>query len=485
MVGSLDMTDPTQKCPNSWQKITSPRPSCGKKYSGPVVPCDSLNIPTSGASYQKVCGRFRGYQKGSPDAFHNFIPTTLETYYVDGITVTYGLPGSRHHVFTYAASHNEISGEVTACPCTGDGDSAPTSIVGSDYYCESGNLGPNYVATEVYSADVLWDGEQCGGNEDTCCSPANLPWFCKTFLIPISKDLEIRICTDESTTNENVLIEKFELYIQVAIPPMNIQAVSVFNSNNTLRHLEISWIPVGGNVTTYTVRVVGTDRAVGEACTFCSTTPCLYVHQITQILHMTYNYSVLLTAINPDGTSGLQNSTTIYGPTNSIFRNTSFLSYDNSIGCSFLRNQSFYCMVCCSTDPSVPPDSSVYNISTTKGTEVNVSLQGLTSGQMYYCKAAATNTNSTRCAGPVVGGVKIYFSSIPSTKSTNVFLTSIDVIGITIASSFVVFFSLGALVVTCCCCCVMKKRTKDTPHPPDNGTLAYEMSGMDEKMFAI
>ena len=214
MVGSLDMTDPTQKCPNSWQKFTSPRPSCGKKYSGPVVPCDSLNIPTSGASYQKVCGRFRGYQKGSPDAFHNFIPTTLETYYVDGITVTYGLPGSRHHVFTYAASHNEISGEVTACPCTGDGDSAPTSIVGSDYYCESGNLGPNYVATEVYSADVLWDGEQCGGNEDTCCSPANLPWFCKTFLIPISKDLEIRICTDESTTNENVLIEKFELYIQ-------------------------------------------------------------------------------------------------------------------------------------------------------------------------------------------------------------------------------------------------------------------------------
>eukprot|EP00731_Ephydatia_muelleri_P027499 Em0019g372a len=263
---------------------------------------------------------------------------------------------------------------------------------------------------------------------------------------------------------------------------MYIQAVSVLNSNNTLRHLEISWIPVGGNVTTYTVRVVGTDRAVGEACTLCSTTPCLYVHQITPIAHMTYNYSVLLKAINPDGTSGLQNSTTIYGPTNSIFRNASFVSYDNSIGCSFLRNQSFYCMVCCSTDPSVPPETSVYNISTTKGTEVNVSLQGLTSDQMYYCKAAATNTNSTKCTGPVVGGVKIYFSLIPPTKSTDVFLTSIDVIGITIASSFVVFFSLGALVVTCCCCCVMKRRSKDTPHPPDNETLAYEMSGMDEKI---
>ena len=66
-------------------------------------------------------------------------------------------------------------------------------------------------------------------------------------------------------------------------------------------------------MTTYTVRVVGTDRAVGEACTVCTTSLCLYVHQITQITRMTYNYSVLLTAINPDGTAGLQNSTTIYG----------------------------------------------------------------------------------------------------------------------------------------------------------------------------
>ena len=83
-----------------------------------------------------------------------------------------------------------------------------------------------------------------------------------------------------------------------------------------------------------------------------------------------------------------------------------------TIACSFLNNQSFYCMVCCSTDPSVPPDSSVYNISTTRSTEVSVSLQGLTSGQMYYCKAAATNTNSNNCAGPVVGGVKVFFSFI-------------------------------------------------------------------------
>eukprot|EP00731_Ephydatia_muelleri_P032365 Em0023g872a len=79
------------------------------------------------------------------------------------------------------------------------------------------------------------------------------------------------------------------------------------------------------------------------------------------------------------------------------------------IMCTFLDGSSHYCMVWSSTDPSVPPDSSVYNISTTRGTEVTVSLQGLTSGQMYYCKAAATNTNSNNCAGPVVGDL---FNSI-------------------------------------------------------------------------
>jgi len=88
-----------------------------------------------------------------------------------------------------------------------------------------------------------------------------------------------------------------------------------------------------------------------------------------------------------------------------------------TIPCTFLNGSSHYCVVCCSTDPSVPPDSSVYNISTTRGTEVTVSLQGLTSGQMYYRKAAATNTNSNNCTGPVVGGVKV-FVNFTSSNST-------------------------------------------------------------------
>ncbi|KAL5518239.1 hypothetical protein EMCRGX_G003938 [Ephydatia muelleri] len=222
MVGYLDMTDRTQQCPDSWQKIASPRSSCGKN-SGAF--CDSLIIPTSGASYQTVCGRFRGYQVGSPDAFRIFSgPISIETFYVDGVTVTYGPPGRRHHVFTYAAGVSEMNISSSTCPCVAGGH-LPPLFVGSDYYCESGCPGPDYVLTKLYFSDVLWDGQQCGGNEITCCNASYLPWFCKTFPTPISEDLEVRICTDEDIDNENVAIESFELYIQV-LPYLNTSMAS-------------------------------------------------------------------------------------------------------------------------------------------------------------------------------------------------------------------------------------------------------------------
>ncbi|KAL5518244.1 hypothetical protein EMCRGX_G003944 [Ephydatia muelleri] len=208
------MTDPTQQCPDSWQMITSPRTSCGKKSN---ELCDSLKIPTSGVSYQTVCGRFRGYQIGTPDAFQMWnqnVKASIEIYYVDGVTVTYGSPGSRHHVYTYAAGINEWNKFLSTCPCTGAG-APPPLFVGYDYYCESGNVGPDWNHTEFYFSDVLWDRQQCGGNETMCCNPPDLPWFCKTFPTPISEDLEVRLCTDQGLDDENVLIESFELYIQV------------------------------------------------------------------------------------------------------------------------------------------------------------------------------------------------------------------------------------------------------------------------------
>ena len=95
-----------------------------------------------------------------------------------------------------------------------------------------------------------------------------------------------------------------------------------------------------------------------------------------------------------------------------------------TINCTFLDGSSNYCVVCCSSDPSVPAGSVGY-LSSTSGPSVSVSLQSLGSNQMYYCKASATNTNSANCGGPVVGGVKVFLSFIliPSTSGTVHMLT--------------------------------------------------------------
>ena len=207
-VGYLDMTDPTQKCPPSWSKISSPRASCGMKST--TGGCDSLAIGTSGASYQTVCGRFRGYQIGALDAF-TMHPDDIEQAYVDGISITYGAARQRKHIFTYAAGRFEAETSIWNCPCFG-GDSPP-SFVGTDFYCESGNPGSTW-ADSMYFADVLWDGQQCNGLEATCCNAPNLPWFCKTLPAPITGDLEVRMCMDGGVNIVNLAMEFFELYIK-------------------------------------------------------------------------------------------------------------------------------------------------------------------------------------------------------------------------------------------------------------------------------
>ena len=61
-------------CPTGWRKITTPDSSTHPSK----VACQSLNgnsgcFPTSftvnGASYHKICGKVRGYQHFTPDAF--------------------------------------------------------------------------------------------------------------------------------------------------------------------------------------------------------------------------------------------------------------------------------------------------------------------------------------------------------------------------------------------------------------------------------
>ena len=207
-VANLNMTDPNQQCPENLQlSFTSPIRLCGRRTGG----CNSVTFTTYGVRYQRVCGRVRGYQFKTTDAFVTSY-TDIDNPYVDGVSITHGA-SPRMHIWTYAAGYTEESashGLLWTCPCTGHGRSPP-NFVGSDYYCESGRDHLR-VPLMLYPNDVLWDGQGCDGLERTCCDPPNLPWFCRELPQPTTDDLEVRICGDEA--DEDTPIDLVQLYIQ-------------------------------------------------------------------------------------------------------------------------------------------------------------------------------------------------------------------------------------------------------------------------------
>ena len=216
-VANLNTSDETQQCPGEWTLQTyssEPRRLCGRGSSG--AGCLSAVYSTYGISYNHVCGRVIGYAYHSPDAFHN--PQTIEDRYMDGVSLTHGLPGARQHVWTFAAGLFEtLQATVPTtvlCPCVG-GAAAPT-FVGHDYFCESGNPGTTYTNI-LYASDPLWDGQGCGS--PPCCdltSPPGVmaPWFCKQLPQATTDDLEVRICGDQHTGDEDTPVELIELYIR-------------------------------------------------------------------------------------------------------------------------------------------------------------------------------------------------------------------------------------------------------------------------------
>ena len=148
--------------------------------------CQSTVFSTLGLSYSRVCGQLRGYQYGSPEAFHRYYgnPTseTIDSTYVDGASITYSSAPPRKHIWTYANGCNLLHSVASFnCPCNNGSGLVLPPFVGSDYYCETGdNRYINCCNSNNLSNDTLWDGKQFPGEEAPCCSHPSMPWFSKT-----------------------------------------------------------------------------------------------------------------------------------------------------------------------------------------------------------------------------------------------------------------------------------------------------------------
>ena len=196
-------------CPSGWTNITTPVAACRAPSSN--AGCYSTNFSTLNISYSKVCGMAVGYQEGNIDAFRPSIES-INQLYVDGLSITYGIP--RKHIWTYAIGFSDSFQAYARsnCPCSEFPGDLPPSFVHDNYYCESGNL-QDSVVSGVLTSDPVWDGEGCSSNNN-CCSEPNLPWFYRQLPRIASEDIETRICRDQVSTEENVLIQRIQLYVQ-------------------------------------------------------------------------------------------------------------------------------------------------------------------------------------------------------------------------------------------------------------------------------
>ena len=196
-------------CPSGWKKIRingldlcqSPNDNAG---------CYSTQFNVNHVKYNKICGKVKGYQKGSPSAFGEEKNPSLDNGYVEGISITLGKP--RKHIWTYAVGlSDDYNYPNHNCPCAKyPGPSAP-AFVGDHYYCESGSTGTYDLHTH-HNTDPLWDSDGClTGNN--CCTNTDQPWFFRQMTMGRQDNIEVRLCTNQAFPDEGVLVEGLELYV--------------------------------------------------------------------------------------------------------------------------------------------------------------------------------------------------------------------------------------------------------------------------------
>ena len=200
-----------RSCPSGLQLY---RPNKANKMCGKAARagagCVSINLPSNGIKYSTVCGNVKGYQKGTTDGFSN---RGINSVYLDGVSITRGSP--RTHVWSLAAGHTERTTSAAACPCNrgASKSSLPPAFVGRNYYCESAwgkSLAP---ANRILTGDPLWDGKKMRRRE-TSCRVFMMPWFRRDIGSVTKDNIEMRLCTDEPASNENIGIGRYAIFVK-------------------------------------------------------------------------------------------------------------------------------------------------------------------------------------------------------------------------------------------------------------------------------
>ena len=210
-VAFLDMRDPNHSCPVQWRLYEEGGLRlCGMKtYSGAA--CDSLHFSTDGRVYSEVCGRIIGYQYGSPngadyEVYSQKFSNSINEPYLDGVSVTYGRP--RKHIWSFF----EMFYTWKCCGKRHLNNTQSLGFIGS--FCDTGNIDNSEWEGTLFVNSTLWDGVAGCPASVTCCHAHSGPWFQTSLPAPTASDIEVRICSDQHTANEDTPLELVEIYVR-------------------------------------------------------------------------------------------------------------------------------------------------------------------------------------------------------------------------------------------------------------------------------
>jgi hypothetical protein len=194
-------------CPAGW--VSAPR-GCRRPDAG------GANQSTARVALPHAIGEFRGSVRalgfGVSDAFDVSGATgSIDDNYVDGLSITQGAP--RRHLFTYAhGATDPFTEQPSSCPCAGG--HLPPAFVGASFRCEAPRRAadPNDLSSRFYDFDdILFDGATI---DDAVCvdAPESEPAFYVTSTVASADDVELRLLSDQATSNEDTAIVQLELW---------------------------------------------------------------------------------------------------------------------------------------------------------------------------------------------------------------------------------------------------------------------------------
>ena len=167
--------------------------------------CSSIIFSTLGIKYYKVCGHVRGYRCGTTNPCSS---GGIDSYYYDGISITYG-QNLRRHIWTYFVGLPKDIFDLYACPCrTGysGGRKVTSSFIGNHYYCEC-DLNPGKSCTN----EIQWKCKNCDIHKTSCCTNCKAPLFYRILDDMTQDDIELRVCDNK---DGNILLYFIELFVR-------------------------------------------------------------------------------------------------------------------------------------------------------------------------------------------------------------------------------------------------------------------------------